>query len=480
MKLKVLGEGTLPSCYAVTDLAVCTTGAAFSAMERFAECRFPTTRSKQSNDRSGSNVTTCAESAEDALAGATAVAIDRRLASLWFGFTLQPTPDAGWELPPSWDPLAGDYQAQDGTWIKLHTNAPHHRSAALRVLGLSSDTQNVDRDRVSESVAAWATATELHEAVSAAGGVAAAMMTAEEWDAHPQGRAVAEEPLVHWSETAGDTSGSTFQEGCGDAGNAVAAPLSKVKVLDLTRVLAGPVATRFLAAFGAEVLRVDPPTWDEPGVVPEITLGKRCTGLDLHDEQDRRIFEGLVREADVLLHGYRPGAMDRLGYDSSVLLHLNPNLIDVSLNAYGWSGPWCGRRGFDSLVQMSMGIAARGGQLKNLGHHPRPLPVQALDHATGYLLATAALHALSERLTRGRILRARLSLAATGHLLRSADLGEFQGHGIERALEDLDPAIEATAWGPGRRVRFPVSSRPPRWQFPATALRSSPPHFQTT
>merc|ERR1719374_59709 len=133
-------------------------------------------------------------------------------------------------------------------------------------------------------------------------------MTAEEWDAHPQGRAVAEEPLVHWSETAGDTSGSTFQEGCGDAGNAVAAPLSKVKVLDLTRVLAGPVATRFLAAFGAEVLRVDPPTWDEHGEVPEITLGKRCTGLDLHDEQDRRIFEGLVREADVLLHGYRPGA----------------------------------------------------------------------------------------------------------------------------------------------------------------------------
>lgn len=137
-------------------------------------------------------------------------------------------------------------------------------------------------------------------------------------------------------------------------------PLAGIKVLDLTRVLAGPVATRFLAGLGARVLRIDPPDWDEPGVVPEVTLGKNCARLDLRQTADRARFEALLSDCDMIVHGYRPGALDRLGYGFDLRRALRPGLIDISLCAYGWSGPWAARRGFDSLVQMSCGIADRG------------------------------------------------------------------------------------------------------------------------
>jgi hypothetical protein len=130
-------------------------------------------------------------------------------------------------------------------------------------------------------------------------------------------------------------------------------------------VLADPVASRFLAAYGANVLRIDPPGWEEPGVVPEVTLGKRCARLDLRRAEDRATFEALLSEADILLHGYRPSALDRLGFDSGTRCGLSPGLIAVCLCAYGWSGPWAARRGFDSLVQMSTGIADAGMRWRN-------------------------------------------------------------------------------------------------------------------
>jgi crotonobetainyl-CoA:carnitine CoA-transferase CaiB-like acyl-CoA transferase len=106
------------------------------------------------------------------------------------------------------------------------------------------------------------------------------------------------------------------------------------------------------------VLRIDPPGWDEPGVVPEVTLGKRCARLDLHGAADRDAFEHLLAQADVLVHGYRPGALDALGYDEARRRTIRPEVIDVALNAYGWSGPWQALVGFDSLVQMSAGVVA--------------------------------------------------------------------------------------------------------------------------
>lgn len=381
------------------------------------------------------------------------VVVDRRLASMWFGMTLRPS---GWVLPSAWDPIAGDYRTADG-WLRLHTNAPHHRDAALSVLGCDAE-----KAEVTAAVATW-TGTALEAAVVAAGGAAAEMHGLEGWARHPQGQAVAAEPLITWQETG--------------EGNRRPNGLRGLRVLDLTRVLAGPVATRFLAGFGAQVLRIDPPDWSEPGVEPEVTLGKRRAGLNLHRSEDRRIFEALLAEADVLVHGYRPGALDNLGYGAAERARLSPGLIDVSLCAYGWTGPWAGRRGFDSLVQMSCGIAAEGMR-RAAADRPVPLPVQALDHATGYLVAAAVLRAMR----RGGGLSARLSLARTAALLTGAGARDFDtGPGLppEETVADLAPEIEETSWGPARRLRFPVTldGKGPDWGLPAGMLRVDPPRW---
>jgi crotonobetainyl-CoA:carnitine CoA-transferase CaiB-like acyl-CoA transferase len=253
--------------------------------------------------------------------------------------------------------------------------------------------------------------------------------------------------------------------------------LAGIRVLDLTRVLAGPTASRFLAGLGANVLRIDSPTWNEPGVVPEMTLGKHCARLNLLDPVDRAVFEGLLKDADILLHGYRADALDNLGFGVERRRHLAPGLIDVALNAYGWNGPWQNRRGFDSLVQMSSGIA-EAGQRWQQAEKPTPLPVQALDHATGYLMAASALRLLTERLNTGRGGSARLSLARTAKLLIE------HGPGTSEALraedeQDQGSFLEQTPWGPAHRLQVPVkiSGTPIQWALPATELGSHHPQW---
>src|SRR5580700_2565244 len=173
------------------------------------------------------------------------------------------------------------------------------------------------------------------------------MRSAALWKVHPQGESANREPLV--------AAHLTSDSGTAALMSTPDHPLQGVRVLDLTRVLAGPVATRFLAGFGADVLRIDPPTWDEPGVVPEVTVGKRCARLDLREQGDCDIFLNLLRSTDILVHGYRSDALDKLGLDARTRREIRPGLVDVALDAYGWSGPWRHRRGFDSLVQMSAG-----------------------------------------------------------------------------------------------------------------------------
>lgn len=415
------GRAGLAACFAAADLAVASTRAAARELA--------------------------------ALEGARRVALDRRLALLWFGTTLRPI---GWEAASPWDALAGDYRAADG-WIRLHTNAPRHRDAALRALGAAPE-----RPAVAAATAAWRRDA-LEVAVVAAGGAAAAMHGLDAWAESAQGRAVAAEPLIAWRET---------------GSGARPAALRGLRVLDLTRVLAGPVATRLLAGFGADVLRIDPPWWDEPGVEPETTLGKRRAGLDLTRREDRSVFEALLAGADALVHGYRPGALDGLGYGEDRLRALAPEMIEVSLCAYGWTGPWAARRGFDSLVQMSCGVAEAGMRLSG-GERPVPLPVQALDHATGCLTAAALLRALRRRRETGRLCSARLSLARTAALLTGAGLRPCGEPPAPAAAGDLSDAVEATGWGPARRLRFPfeIDGRAPVWRRAAGPLRSDAPEW---
>jgi crotonobetainyl-CoA:carnitine CoA-transferase CaiB-like acyl-CoA transferase len=389
------------------------------------------------------------------------VRVDRRLSSMWFSYSIRPM---GWSLPAAWDPIAGDYRTRDG-WIRLHTNAPHHRAAAERVLAVRGDKETVAR-----IVANWAKA-DLEAAVVQAGGCAAEMRSTDDWKQHPQGQAVAAEPLAHIVETERGTT-PTWPL-------LTARPLQGVRVLDLTRVLAGPVASRFLAGYGADVLRIDPPGWDEQAVVPEVTLGKRCARLDLHDTGDRTTFETLLGTADVLLHGYRPGALERLGFDSAARHRLSPGLIDVFLDAYGWSGPWAARRGFDSLVQMSAGIAEAG--MRRLGAaKPMPLPVQALDHATGYLMAAAAIRGITRRLTEGHGTQARLSLARTAMILIDQQCDETEPQLAPESEADWSSTIEVTEWGVARRVAPPaeVDGAVMSWAHPASSLGSAEPRWR--
>ncbi len=421
----------LPSCFAVTDLAALSMGAVGAALANLIQAR--------------------------GLAARPQVSVDRRLASLWFGWSIHPQ---GWDLGWDWDPVAGDYLARDG-WIRLHTNAPHHRAAALRVLECPAD-----RDTVAQAIRRWEIDA-LESAIVAAGGAAAAMRDRAAWLAHPQGAAVASEPLVQWSHRPGALR---------DHGGTLARPLQGLRVLDLTRVLAGPIGTRTLAGFGAEVLRIDPPAWDEPGVIPEVTLGKRCARLDLKSATGVQTLRRLIAGADVLVHGYRPGALDAI-LPQSERQALAPNLIEVCHNAYGWTGPWAGRRGFDSLLQMSSGIAQAGMQWKG-ADNPTPLPVQALDHATGYFIAASVITALT-RAAQGRgLYSARLSLARTAELLATMP-GDDSGTLGGSSPTDLNHQLEHTSWGPARRLSpaITIPGTPMTWTQGATTLGAHDPHW---
>jgi len=432
-RVRFESEGALPAAFAVTDFASGTVGVAGLA-------------------------------ASELIAGlfgeAPAVTVDRRLVSGWFGMSIQPV---GWSLASPWDPIAGDYATSDG-WIRLHTNAPHHRAAALAVLGVE-----VDKSAVTAAVRKWR-ADELEAAVVARGGCAATLRSLADWAFHPQGRAVATEPVVI-AERGGFGEPKRWAASRGR-------PLAGLRVLDCTRVLAGPVATRFLAGLGADVLRIDPPDWDEPAVIPEVTLGKRCARLDIKSRDGRAQFEKLLGDADAFVHGLRPGALDALGLGAEEREKIRPGLVDVSLDAYGWSGPWAGRRGFDSLVQMSAGIADEGMRVFGTDR-PKPLPVQALDHAAGYVMAASVLGGLALRLADGRGFFTRTSLARMAGLLASTGAGEAPAFApFDEA--DLAPETETTAWGPARRLKPPVEieGAPLRWALPASPLGSAEPEWR--
>lgn len=292
-------------------------------------------------------------------------------------------------------PLSRFWRTADG-WLRLHGNYPHHRAAAAAVLGTE------DVDAVAAAAARWR-AEELETAVVAAGGAAAAVRTPEQWAATPQGRAVAGLPLLALHRTGEGAPRRTALRG--------------LRVLDLTRVIAGPVATRVLASHGADVLRVDGPRQPDlrEGLL-DTGVGKRHVVLDLAARGDRSTVEALLAGADVVVQGYRPGALEAFGMDPAALAQRHPHLVVVRLSAWGSAGPWAQRRGFDSLVQAATGIATVCGTPEA----PGVLPAQALDHATGYLAAATVLAALLRQREEGGGWYGELSLAQTAAWLLAA------------------------------------------------------------
>lgn len=305
-------------------------------------------------------------------------------------------------------PLSRFFRTADG-WIRLHGNYPHHRAAAERVLGTGDPIA---------AAAGWS-AEDLETAVVEAGGAAAAVRTAEEWARHPQGAAVVELPLLSLRRVADGPSRDVALDG--------------LRVLDLTRVIAGPVGGRTLASHGADVLRLDSPRLPEDPIgILETGGGKRHAVVDFASPTGRAILEELLTSADVVLQGYRPGAFDAFGLDPASLAERYPHLAVVRLRAWGASGPWQNRRGFDSLVQAASGIAA----FLATDDSPGVLPAQALDHATGHLAAAAALMAVAHRRSHGGVWQAELSLAQIAAWLMAA--GSAPGSAAEN-----DPADAA-------------------------------------
>jgi crotonobetainyl-CoA:carnitine CoA-transferase CaiB-like acyl-CoA transferase len=365
---------------------------------------------------------------------------------------------AGAEPAPLWNRIAGDYPTADG-WIRLHTNYPHHRRAALGVLGVEPE-----REAVAAVVATW-NGEELESTIVAAGGCAARQRTLDEWRRHEHGRHVTDRPVL-----------AVEPAGTGDA-PARDVPLTGLRVLDLTRVIAGPVASRFLSAWGADVLRVEAPAFDDGPLAVDVGFGKRSCLLDLGAPDDRGRFEALVEGADVVVHGYRPGALAALGYGLEQLCDLRPGLVVAWLSAYGPAGSWAGRRGFDSLVQMSSGIAAEG-MLATGADRPVPLPCQLLDHATGYLLALGILRARMRQREEGGAWAVEASLARTAAWLTAMDRVEALGVSAPTDA-DADPWCEVTEtpWGALRHVRpaGAIGAVRPRYPKPPSRPGSDPP-----
>jgi crotonobetainyl-CoA:carnitine CoA-transferase CaiB-like acyl-CoA transferase len=357
---------------------------------------------------------------------------------------------------------AGDFAAlsrfwrtADG-WLRTHANYTWHRRRLLAVLGCPDDP-----DAVAAAVAELR-GEQLEDALADAGALGYAVRTPQQWQAHPQGVAVAARPLldVRTHGAARALPPGRFADG--------------VRVLDLTRVIAGPVATRTLAAWGADVLRLDPPAWPESASTALDTLsGKRSADLDVTSPDGRQLLEQLLAQADVLVHGYRPGALARYGLDDQGLAERHPHLAVVQVSAWGPTGPWADRRGFDSIVQCPTGIAALEGDANS----PGALPAQVLDHATGYLAAAAALLSLARSGTSGTS-SAHLSLASTAHWLTSA------GAAPRVPLRTLDPGPHSVRLrgprGPVTVVEPPgrAGDRAPRWTA-TTDLSADPPGFGT-
>lgn len=300
-------------------------------------------------------------------------------------------------------PLSGFFETADG-WIRLHGNYPHHAEVLKRELDVE------DRSGLVKALLDLS-AVETEQRLRAAGGIAGALRSPGAWRSSGAGRAVDATPWIGF-EHHGSARALPPAHG---------SPLGGIRVLDLTRVIAGPTASKLLAALGADVLRVDPPH------LPELLdqhldtgNGKRSALTDLRDPLQLSQFHELLVEADVLLTGYRPGALLTAGLEGPALLERHPHLVHVSLSAWGTDGPWSPERGFDSIVQSVTGIGRLYGSVDERDRwRPGALPVQALDHATGYGMAAAAMALLASRPERGAG-SARLSLARTAHVLLDA------------------------------------------------------------
>jgi hypothetical protein len=453
------GDGALPSPFALTDLAGASFGLVGTAVnELLSEIGEP----------------------------AAQVDVDRVLASGWFRLPAGPSVPLGAPLKREHRahdmPFFTELPTADDRWLRLHGAFPSARARIAKALGVPEDIDQV------AALVKRSKADEIEQHLVSGGAIVAASRTPEEWLSSPAGQAVDAEPLA--AVTQHPAGGSTWRPTPGR-------PLAGIRVLDLSRVIAGPIGTRFLAALGAEVLRIDKPGSDESitsfGKGAEQVLGKRWAFLDLAAPEGLELFKRLLTEADVLVHGYRPGGLDGL-INEEERRRIKPDLIEVAVRAYGWTGPWAMRRGFDTVVQFSTGLAnaTQAWALEDPDNRvplsvngypvdasrPRHTVVEGLDLATGHMMAAATLRGLTTRLRTGAGTTWKFSLARTASLILKEAHNPQPEEVIEIPLDGpWEDRIYTGPFGPVRRMIFPVSIErtPLFWERPAERAGSSSP-----
>ena len=369
----------------------------------------------------------------------------------------------GGPVPDHRSPLFGFYPTGDGRWVQIHSNLPHHHAGHVKFLGCEETPESM-----AAAVARW-NGQDLEDALNSAGLPAAMVRTRDEWLVHPQGRAVAELPLLEIARI-----GDSPPEPPG-RGNR---PLSGVRVLDLTRVIAGPECGRVLASHGANVMLVTSPHLPNlPALVIDMGLGKLSTALDLRRPQDADRLRSLIAGADVFSQSYRPGALARLGFAPEDAARLRPGIVYATLSAYGDAGPWRERRGFETLIQSVSGFAHEQGFGGGL-ERPQHLPAQVVDHSAGYLAAFGAFVALQRRAREGGSYLVRVSLAQAGRWIDA--LGRVPGRavadqtraGVADLLAECDsPFGRLTHVAPAARL----SETPASWSRPPVPLGAHEP-----
>lgn len=371
----------------------------------------------------------------------------------------------GQDIGDLWSPFSGFYQTKDERWVQFHCNFPHHQQGVLDFFACPADQSLL------EKAVRQYRGEEIEQQLCQRDLCAALVRTPEEWQRLPQAHAIAHLPLLEIIKI-GSSKPKPIPKG--------ARPLDGLRMLELTRVLAGPVCGKLLCSLGASVMRVSSPNlpFIRP-LVMDTGFGKLSSFIDLDDAKGKAQLYHLIDSADIFSQSYRPGSLAKKGFSAEVLADRCPGIIYVEFSAYSHQGPWAYRHGYDSLVQSACGIAHEQGN----HYKPQHLPAQSLDYLSGYFAAIAVMEALRRRALEGGSYHIRLSLAQTAHWFtglgrckenyqacvrpKAEELGDLmiQTNSAFGVIEHLRPALQLsetpleTAQG-----SFPLGYHLPDWE----------------
>lgn len=380
------------------------------------------------------------------------------------------------EQPDMWAPISGLYACGQAVgapgWVRIHANFDHHRDGALALLGLPTGP-DTERAAVEQALQHWRADDLEAQAVTKGLPIAAARSTAQ-WQALGHEQVLALQELVSITRI-GDAPPLAWPS-LGDGQR----PLTGLRVLDLSRIIAGPVAGRTLAAHGADVMLVNGPHLPNIEAIADTSRGKRSAQVDLRMASGKKVLRDLAAQSHVFLQAYRPGALAAKGFAAQDVAQMRPGVVVAELSAYGWQGPWAGRRGFDSLVQTATGIqedeARARGQNK-----PRPLPVQVLDYSAGFLLACGIQAALLRQAREGGSWQVRVTLAGVARWLRSLGPVAVRAQEWDQPRPDITPYLETldSGFGRMRAVRHcaVLSRTAPGWERAAVPPGTDAPRW---